>query len=347
MRIISVIIPCYNVEKFIDRTLESLKSQTIGFEQLEIICVDDCSTDNTLAHLKAWEKEYSNTITLVALDKNGRQGAARNIGLKYATCDYVGFIDSDDWLEKDYFKTMYDIANNGNYDLVQCEYVRDSSESLVYNAPTVSHFDQEKDISIKINTIEDRKHIFHQKIITNTPPLKLISRRLLMDHNILFSEGIAYEDSYWGILLNMYVNSAYLLKRPLYHYYINQKSTVLSKNELYHVDLLTNQISIWNELIRRGFMLDFKYEIEIEHVYSCALVFWKMLIYRYDTPPYSLYRLLCAIVQEHIPNIMNNPYIQSGSLNELHMLILKSCLNIMNKDEFESFADNLRKIGLT
>ena len=258
----------------------------------------------------------------------------------------MAFIDSDDWVEKNYFEAMYEIATTGNYDLVQCEYVRDSSENLVYNTPETDTPCSDKDIVIKIDDVGKRKEVFHKKLITNTPPLKLIRKSILTENSIFFSEGIAYEDSYWGILLNMYVNSAYLLKKPLYHYYINQSSTVLTKNQLYHVDLLTNQILIWNELEKRGFMKDFRDEIEIEYVYSCALIFWKMIIYRYDVPPYSLYRLLCAVVQDHIPNIFDNPYIQKGELSEIHFLLLKSCLHHMSKDEFLGFSENVRKIGL-
>ena len=94
---ISVIIPCYNVEKYIDRCLTSLERQTVGMNSLEIICLDDKSADGTLDKLHEWEKKYPDNICIVELPDNGRQGRARNIGLEYATCEWVAFIDSDDW----------------------------------------------------------------------------------------------------------------------------------------------------------------------------------------------------------------------------------------------------------
>lgn len=97
---ISVIIPYHNVEQYIDRTLSSLSSQTIGVENLEIICVDDASTDNIWEHLLAWEQKYPENILLVQCEENGRQGRARNIGLSHATDEWIAFIDSDDWMNR-------------------------------------------------------------------------------------------------------------------------------------------------------------------------------------------------------------------------------------------------------
>ncbi len=342
MKKVSVIIPCYNVENLIDRTLQSLECQTVGIDALEIICVDDCSTDGTLAKLSEWEKRYPESIMLISLEQNSRQGTARNVGLGYASCDYIGFVDSDDWVEKNYIERLYDIATSNNVDVVQCELIRDGSKELTY-VEDQNAYRKSEDILIRINSVADRKQAFHSKIINNNPPRKLIRRKLLLDNDIYFSEGLAYEDSYWGALLNMYMESAYISYEVLYHYYINESSTVLSKNDIYHVDLLTNQIKLWDELCARGFMEEYRDEIEVEHVYSCALIFWKMIALRYDEPPYSLYRLLCAIVQEHVPNIMDNKYMKNGELDEFHSLVFKSCFTELSKKDFTAFAKSIRK----
>ena len=344
MKKISVILPCYNVEAYIDRTLTSIIEQSIGLDSLEIICVNDCSQDNTMSKLENWEQKYPDNILLINLPTNSRQGAARNLGLNYSTCDYVAFIDSDDWIEKDYFEKLYTIALKDNYDIVQCQFVRDFSNTLSYTDKR--RLDGKPDELLNIVSIEDRKKALVKKTINNSPPCKLIKKSLLIDNNILFSEGLAYEDSYWGVLLNMYFNSAYILNEQLYHYYVNEASTSLTTNELYHVDLLTNQMMLWHELDKRGFMHEYQDEIDIEFVYSCALIFWKMIVLRYNIPPYSLYRLLCIIIQEHIPNIMKNPHILGAELSEMHMLLLKSCFNVMNKNEFLSFTKMVKKIGI-
>ncbi len=342
MKKISVIIPCYNVERLIDRCLSSLTDQTIATDQFEIICVDDCSKDSTPDRLKIWEEKYPDLIILITLDRNSRQGTARNTGLSYASGEYIAFVDSDDWVEPDYLERMYDTAAAGDLDLVQCELIRDPSESLTLIDPSEKKTGR-RDKLIRISSMEDRKEIFHSKVINN-PPRKLIRRSLLTDNRILFSEGLAYEDSYWGVLLNMYFESACILEEKLYHYYINPDSTVLTKNAPYHVDLITNQILLWEELKDRGFMSELRDEIEIEFVYSCALIFWEMLALRYDDPPYSLYRLLSSVVKEHIPEIMENVYMKQGELTEFQRLMLKSCLNELTESEFREFAENVGKV---
>ena len=104
---ISIIIPCYNTEQYIDRCLTSLINQTIGLEHLSIICVNDASTDHTWEKLESWRKRFPNNIILINAIQNGRQGTARNIAFPYVTTPYVAYLDSDDWLEPDMYEKMY------------------------------------------------------------------------------------------------------------------------------------------------------------------------------------------------------------------------------------------------
>ena len=91
---VSVIVPMYNAENFIKPALESLLTQT--FTDFEVILIDDCSTDRTLDKLMYYEEKYPDNILLIALKENVRMGAARNLALKYATGEYISFVDSDD-----------------------------------------------------------------------------------------------------------------------------------------------------------------------------------------------------------------------------------------------------------
>ena len=119
---ISVIVPCYNVENMVGECLESIIGQSIGLSHLEIILVDDASTDGTVQILKEYEKRYPDNIMLILCDENGRQGTARNIGLSYATGEYISFVDSDDWIHKDMYKVLVDIMEKNDCDIVQFRY---------------------------------------------------------------------------------------------------------------------------------------------------------------------------------------------------------------------------------
>lgn len=110
MKKISVIIPCYNVEKEIDRCIQSLVDQTILLSQMELIFVDDASEDATMEKLSKWEEQYPESILVIHCEENGKQGTARNIGMQYATGEYIGFVDSDDYVEPEMYQKMCRIA---------------------------------------------------------------------------------------------------------------------------------------------------------------------------------------------------------------------------------------------
>ena len=124
MRKISIVIPCYNVEKYLDRCIHSLTEQTIGLDALELIFVDDASTDRTGRKLEWWRKRYPDSIKVITLPENRRQGGARNEGLKYVTAETVGFVDSDDWAAPEMYEVLYGTLLREGCDFVNCRYLR-------------------------------------------------------------------------------------------------------------------------------------------------------------------------------------------------------------------------------
>lgn len=340
---ISVIIPCYNVEGLIDRLMKSLLAQTIGFERLEVILVDDCSTDNTRQIIKDWEKKYTNNILVVECEENRRQGAARNIGLQYASAEYIGYIDSDDWVEPDYFEKLYKIAIEGDYECVSCQSVRDSSKgyALFDNTDT-----GREDKVVLINNDEERKSIIV------LPPLgyaawgKIVKKSFLINNNLFFPEDLTYEDAGWGSLFHLYVKKGYVLEKNLYHYYVNSNSTVLTTNSNHHIDCFTVQMWVWEEYKKRGFLDKFREELEMEHIFSFYLAGIKAIILRYEKPDYNAYLLLRTIMLEHVPNYIANKYVKEGRLNDFYLLIMESLKYQLSKNAFLEMAENIKKIGI-
>lgn len=347
MPLISVIIPCYNVEKYIDRCLESIINQTIGYENLEILCIDDCSTDNTLNLLLNWEKKYPDNIGVIKCEQNGRQGQARNIGLTYASSEWIGFIDSDDWIEKEYFELLYNIAKDNEYQLVCCDYKRDSSDSLsFFNNEANLKENSDKDHSVIITTDNDRKNIILNPVLGYNAWAKLISKSFLLENDISFPENITYEDAFWGSLLHLYFNKAYKIETPLYHYFVNSNSTVLASNSLHHFDIFTAQTLRFSEWQKRGFLDKYKEELQIEQLYSLYLSGLKMLILRYSPANYNGYLLLRQLIIESMPDYEDNYYIKNGILEEKYKLALTALKYPLNNSEFLTFAENMKKIGM-
>lgn len=340
---ISIIIPCYNVAEYIDRCLNSIISQTIGLEALEIICIDDASTDNTWQKLQQWEHSYPEQILLVHCDNNARQGTARNIGLSYASSLWISFIDSDDWIEPDYFEKMYSIAAKTECDVVTCQAIRDSSTTL----SLLKHKRTGKDDRyMVIDSVEKRKLFITLRSMEYVAWGKLIRKSLLIENTVLFPEHLTYEDTYWGFLLHMYTEKVYFLEETLYHYFVNENSTVLQMNSEHHLDLLTVQLMLWNEWSRRRFLTVYKEELEYEFLYSCYLRFLKILVFRFETPPYSLFLLLQKIMNQRISNYSDNLYIQQIEQPEFYHILFQAITLPMNKDSFKEFTNYIHTIGL-
>lgn len=335
---ISVIIPCYNVAPYIDRCLTSIINQTLDLSFFQIICVDDASTDDTWQHLQQWESRYPDLFIIVHSDTNGRQGAARNIGMQYCNTPWVSFIDADDWIEPDYFEKMYAIALQCQCDIVSCDQFRDPSLELTY----LGHREngQESGLII-IDTIAQRKSFIVEKCMGLTAISKIIRTDFLNEYHITFPENIAYEDNLWGNLAYFYANRVYILEEYLYHYFLNPKSTVLSKNVDYHVDILTVSLMGWKEWQNRNLFDTYKDELEFLFLDSCYFVFMKMIVLRFDMPPFSFFQLCRELISEYIPDFQTNPY--ADKLTEFHKLLLQAMQQPITRSDFLKLADSAKE----
>ncbi|MCR4617404.1 MAG: glycosyltransferase [Lachnospiraceae bacterium] len=339
---ISVIIPCYNVEKWIDRCLESVINQSIGMSDLEVICVDDCSTDGTLSRLYEWENKYSDNFIIVESPQNGRQGQARNIGLSYASGEWIGFIDSDDWIEPDYFEKMLKEAKKDEYEMICCGSIRDKSEEYTLL--------KEKDrTSVSVYKIysddERREFIVHPPLVYSAWG-KIIKKNFLIENRLEFPANITYEDAAWGSLVHLYVKKACVISDKLYHYFVNEDSTVLKTNSNHHLDCITAQTYVWKEYNKRGFMDTFKYELQMEHIFSGYLPALKMSIFRYDKPDYNVYLLLRELMTDRLENYKENPYVKKGYLSDYYLMLLSAVDNRLNKAQYYELSEYVKKIGL-
>ena len=342
MALISVILPCYNVAQYIDRVMVSLTQQTIGIENLEIICIDDASIDNTWTLLQVWEQRFPQSITIIHCEVNGRQGTARNIGLQYVSSSYIAFIDADDWVELDYFEKLYQPILSNDYDVVVCDYQRDFSNELSFFQNRNS---EKKECSIIIDSMEKRITLFNHFTCGHPVWGKIIKRTLLEENSIFFPEQLAYEDAYFEALLHFYVQKIYLLDQKLYHYYVNNQSTVLQKDSYHHIDWLTVHIIKWQTWTERNFLTYYREELEYEFLWSCYLGFLKLLALRYNKPPYSLFLLAKNITLERIPEYHTNQYIKEG-FNAFQKVVLETLRHPITQTHFDDIIDMIRKHGL-
>ncbi len=126
MALISVIIPVYNASAYLKRCLDSVCNQTLL--DIEIICVNDCSNDNSLEILNEYRNKYSN-LKIIDCKFNGGESKARNIGLDHVTGEYIGFVDNDDEIDLDFYENLYNKAITTNADIVKGNVIETSVDA--------------------------------------------------------------------------------------------------------------------------------------------------------------------------------------------------------------------------
>lgn len=205
---ISVIIPCYNTAKYLKRCLESLIKQTL--KEIEIICINDGSTDNSIEILK----EYAildNRIKILTQDNQG-QSVARNKGLDIATGEYIGFVDSDDWIDLNYYEELYNTAQKYHSDVVMCNFVCIKNDKIKTNSVARN----------KVYTsFKDKMNILPNGTCCD----KIFRTEIIKAKKIYFPINIFYEDNLFLIEAIYYSKNLTTTNKTKYHYWINNEST--------------------------------------------------------------------------------------------------------------------------
>lgn len=222
---ISIIIPVYNVEQYIEECLLSVSNQTMT-EGIECIIVDDCGPDNSAAIAKHFIDSYQGDIrfTFIQREKNGGLSAARNTGIEAATGEYVYFLDSDDYLVPSAIETLMSIADrNGGVDLLPALYITNAGHHMdQFGSHSFPEFSDNQKIIKRALLDYDR--------IPVTAANRLIRRQLITDNALWFKEGIIHEDNYWTFFLAKHVRRMAFCPEKLYFYRETPGSITKSKN---------------------------------------------------------------------------------------------------------------------
>ena len=252
MKKISIIVPVYNVEKYIDKCLNTLVKQTI--DDYEIIVIIDGSKDNSIEIVKKYKKEYPNLINYYETENKGLS-SARNLGLSKATGEYVGFVDSDDYVAINMFNDLYNYAKENKYDIVACDYLK------IFK-------DKEQTITLDIKKEDSKK----DKIIKSRPYScnKIFKRSLFKKYNIKFPEKLIFEDIYaiYGLMLNC--NKIGYLNKILYYYNFQREGSIMNNKyrddeKIFEILNMLNKYAKKNRLYNNN--IDVIREINVRHIF--------------------------------------------------------------------------------
>lgn len=205
--LVSVIVPVYKVEKFLERCLESICSQSL--HDIEIICVNDCSPDNSAQILEKFA-QTDTRIKIVNLPVNGGLGNARNQGLNVAIGEYIGFVDSDDYIDFDFYERLYQAAKSNDADISFTEYKQNDGGNFFinYNEPGVYHGLAEKYGALKNGPVW----------------VRLLRREMIENNHLSFIKGVTLEDNPFTIKSFYYANKVVAIEGTYYNYIINSTS---------------------------------------------------------------------------------------------------------------------------
>ena len=267
---VSIVVPIYNVEKYLRRCFDSLINQT--FTNIEIIALNNGSTDNSLNILK----EYANRDKRIKIIDNNNLGVseARNIGIKEAKGNYIVFIDSDDWIDKDMVEVLHNSIDSNFCDLVMCTYIRefeDHSKEKVFNLPEVNlYVDNEvKEQLLRKLVGPVGKELANPEYLDalGTVWAKMYKTSMLKDKDLKFvdlKEIGSGEDTLFNIFVFNEVNKVILLNKPMYHYWRGNSNSITSRYIPNFVEKRRNYFNYMKEFIKDN-NLGNEYEIALNN----------------------------------------------------------------------------------
>lgn len=299
---ISIIIPIYNSERYINKCISSVVTQT--YKKIEIILVDDGSTDASGIICEEWKKKDSRVI--VMHQKNGGSSCARNAGMQLSTGDYIAFLDSDDyWYSNLVLEKIVNRLKITSPDVLSFNYVK-----LVNTKFKKPYFNNVDDMPHDSNEIQSRNYIFKKNLWVSSAWNKIVKSKIIKSNDLYFLEGITSEDIDWNLRLALYSKK--------FDYFNEIVVVYLQRN-----NSISNSITLEKELclfnnIKRCLKL-----VENKKI-SC---YFEYIAYQYGTLLYGVSKLedTCD-KKELILQLKNYRYLLNYSKNKKIIL-----LRIINK----------------
>lgn len=291
MKKVSIIVPVYNVEKYIRKCLESLVNQTL--KDIEVIVVNDGSPDNSQSIIDEYVKKYPHIIKSY-VKENGGQGSARNYGYQKATGEYIGFVDSDDYVSLDMYEKLYNKAILNKSDIVICKYT------------VIDENNNSKEYQYLFNKTNNDKidYLFNNTGVCN----KIYKRNLLKKFE--FRSKVWYEDIDFIIKILLKAKKISSIEDELYYYLVREGSTMNNNNIKKNLDILAAFDSILNYILENKEYQKYSDEIEfiaIYHIYITAIA--RIINIKHTKGKKEIINKLIKYMNEKFPNYKNNKYL--------------------------------------
>ena len=308
---ISIIVKVYNEEKYLEKCIDSILNQS--YQNLEIILIDDGSTDNSGSICDEYKKKDKRVQ--VIHQKNQGQSSARNAGLNIAKGSYIGFVDSDDWIEQNMYEKLYKNICLYNADIATCSYVLEYEDN---NIKTTELEEQLLELFEKKNQKMLLKNFLNRELYFSGPCDKLY--RMSIFENIRFPENQFYEDNYIALELMLKAEKIAVGNGKYYHYRQHINSTTKSYSDKKYHDAISAEM----------------------HNIKIVERFYPELVKFAHAPLYLRYfQFLDLLIFDSYSNIKAIQLIRSNIQNNIKNIILLENLNIKEKIALTMMAVNL------
>lgn len=302
----------YNTQKYLAKCLDSLVNQTLS--NFEIIIFNDASTDNSIQIIETYVKKYPNLIKFIDSERNVKIGAARNAAIRIAEGEYIGFVDSDDWISNTMFEKLYMEAVSNNLDIAECN-LKKVYEDSAHNSFVINEISYR---SSKSPAICDY-FIKPGYIVT-----KLFKTSFIKLHSIAFPEDIYYEDIPTLLQCFPYTPRIGYIDEILY-YYLQRGDSITAYNEMNVIDRKHAAEFIITQYKQRG--LFEKYYREIEYIISSFFYLRTLVTIPVQFTKYVKLTLTESreFILHHFPHYLENQYfLKAIGMNKRMLVILNA-----------------------
>lgn len=299
---VSIIVPVFNARDFIIPCVESLISQTI--DDIEILLVDDHGTDDSIAAVRNYLEANPVRKPFLFLETpvNSGPGAARNLGIEAATGEYVAFVDSDDWIEREFCESIYKAASRKDADIAFCHLLQDNvreGRSVELRNPGISS-----------GVFSQRDHkVFLSRFVSYFTTF-LYRREFLISNDLYFPQTSSSEDSCFLASCILAAQRIASVDKPLYHYVKHIHSLSNKVDPTKYRQKLNSFDSFFDYAKSKGFYETYKDEIDFIFIKKAFLMAAMSYVSNEPKPDLAVLQELHGIMSKHVPDYSANPYLK-------------------------------------